>query len=41
MKYCSTRDKKLNFDVWYNETNGMILKVSYSKTKGDIVIKID
>ena len=24
-------DKKLNFDVWYNETNGMILKVSYSK----------
>lgn len=24
-------DKKLNFDIWYNEKNGMILKVSYSK----------
>jgi len=24
-------DKRLNFDIWYNEKNGMILKVSYSK----------
>ena len=24
-------DKKLNFNVWYNEKNGMIFKVSYSK----------
>ena len=24
-------DKKLNFDIWYNEKNGMIVKVSYSK----------
>ncbi len=24
-------DKKLNFDIWYNEKNNLILKVSYSK----------
>mgnify|MGYP006219156029 FL=1 len=24
-------DKKLNFNIWYDEKNGMILKVSYSK----------
>ena len=24
-------DKKLNFDIWYNQKNNLILKVSYSK----------
>ena len=24
-------DKKLNFDIWYNKKNNLIIKVSYSK----------
>ncbi len=26
-----TDDKKLNFDIWYNKKNNLIIKVSYSK----------
>ena len=25
------KDKKLNFDIWYNPENNLIIKVSYSK----------
>ena len=25
------KDKKLDFDIWYNEKNNLILKVSYSR----------
>ena len=25
------KNKKLNFDIWYNNKNGMIIKVSYSR----------